>query len=87
MGVLGQVYAASGKRDEAQRVLEAMQKQRKERYASAYMVALVYAGLSEGELAFEWLGKAYEDHDGHLAWGLASDPQLDWLGVIPGLTS
>ena len=52
MGFLGQLYAASGKRDEAHRILERMQEQRKKRYASAYTVALVYAGLSESDLAF-----------------------------------
>ena len=79
LAFLGPVYAASGKREEAQRVLEAMQKQRKERYASAYNLALIYAGLSEDDLAFEWLGKAYDDHDDQLTWGLASDPRLDHL--------
>lgn len=83
LGYLGQVYAASGNREEAQRVLEVILKQRNERYASAYSVALIYAGLSEDDLAFEWLGKAYEDHDDHLAWGLASDPRLDPLRRDP----
>lgn len=77
------MYAASGKRDEAQEVLEAMQKQRNQRYVSAYTIALIYVGLSEDDLAFEWLGKAYEDHDDHLAWGLASDPRLDSLRGDP----
>jgi TolB-like protein/Tfp pilus assembly protein PilF len=79
MAFLGLVYAASGERDEAQRVIEAMQKQRQERFASAYDVALIYAGLSENDLAFEWLEKAYTDRDDGLTWGLASDPRLDPL--------
>lgn len=83
LGFLGQLYAVSGKREEAQRVLEAMQKQRKERYASAYSVALIYAGLSEDDLAFEWLGKAYEERDDYLTWGLAFDPRLDRLRGDP----
>jgi hypothetical protein len=38
---------------------------RQERFASAYDVALIYAGLSENGLAFEWLEKACTDrYDG-----------------------
>lgn len=79
VGYLGQLYAASGNREKAQRVLDLLHKQRKERYASAYTVALIYAALSEADLAFAWLTKAYEDHDDLLSWGLASDPRLDSL--------
>ena len=79
MGFLGYVYATSGKRDEAQRILEEMQKQQTERYVSAYAVALVYAGLAESDLAFEWLGMACENRDEFLTWGLGIDPRLDAL--------
>jgi len=79
MAFLGQVYAASGERDEAQRVIEAMQKQRQESFASAYDVALIYAGLSENDLAFEWLEKACADRDDGLTGFLASDPRIDSL--------
>lgn len=83
MGFLGNMYAVSGERGKAQKILEEMQKQRIKRYASAYCVALVYAGLSESDLAFEWLGKAYEDRDDFLSWGLPSDPRLDSLRGDP----
>ncbi len=79
MGYLGYVYAVSGNVDEARRVLEEMQKQRNERYVSAYAIALVYAGLAECDRAFEWLGIACEDRDEFLTWGLAIDPRLDCL--------
>ena len=79
MGFLGYAYAASGNVDEARRVLEEMQKQRNERYVSAYAIALVYAGLAEYDLAFEWLGIACEDRDEFLTWGLGIDPRLDGL--------
>jgi TolB-like protein/Tfp pilus assembly protein PilF len=79
MAFVGLVYAASGERDEAQSVIEAMQKQRQESFASAFDVALIYAGLLENDLAFEWLEKACTDRDDGLTWGLASDPRLDSL--------
>jgi len=79
IGFLGHVYAVSHNPDKAQRVLEEMQRQRTERYVSAYAVALVYAGLAEYDLAFEWLEMACEDRDEFLTWGLGIDPRLDGL--------
>src|SRR5207247_3009382 len=79
MGFLGYVYAVSGKVDAAQRVLAELQRQRTERYVSAYAVALVYAGLAEYDLAFKWLDMACEDRDEFLTWGLGIDPRLDGL--------
>ena len=79
VGFLRNVYATSGRRAEARRVLKRLQEQRKDRYVSAYCVALTYAALAEQELAFEWLEKAFEDRDEFLTWGLASDPRLDNL--------
>jgi TolB-like protein/Tfp pilus assembly protein PilF len=79
MGALGYVHAAFGNLDKAQRILEELQRQRTERYVSAYAVALVYAGLAEYDLAFEWLGLACDDRDDQLSWGLGIDPRLDDL--------
>ena len=83
IGSLGYVYAVSHNPDKAQRVLEEMQRQRTERYVSAYAVALVYAGLAEYDLAFEWLDMACEDRDEFLTWGLGVDPRLDGLRSDP----
>jgi hypothetical protein len=33
------------------------------RYVSPYVIALDYARLDEVDLAFEWLDKAYQEHD------------------------
>ncbi len=79
VGILGNVYATSGRRAQARRVLKKLREQRNERYVSAYCVALIYAALAEQELAFEWLEKAFEERDEFLTWGLASDPRLDNL--------
>ena len=79
MGFLGYVYATSHNPREAQRVLQEMLKQRRERYVSAYAVALIYAGLAKYDLAFEWLDMACEDRDEYLTWGLGIDPRLDGL--------
>src|SRR5436190_14453896 len=56
---LGDSHAASGNRAEACRILEELQEFSKTRYVMAYWIALVYAGLNETDLAFEWLERAY----------------------------
>jgi hypothetical protein len=45
-------------------------------------VALVYAGLGEKDRAFEWLERAYKDHDKSLYF-LKVDPTLDPLRSDP----
>ena len=59
-GYLGYVYAAAGKRAEAQNVLEELQELSKQRHVSPYYIAVIYAGLNDKDRAFEWLNKAYE---------------------------
>jgi TolB-like protein/Tfp pilus assembly protein PilF len=78
LGFLGRVYAVSGKKQEAQDVLAALEAQAKDRYISAYSVALIHAGLGETDPAFIWLEMAHEQGDENLAW-LAIDPRLDSL--------
>jgi len=77
MAVLGQAYALSGKRAEAMKIVEELKEQSKQRYISACGIALIYAGLGEKDRAFEWLEKAYQEHD----YGLI------YIRVAPGLES
>jgi hypothetical protein len=54
------------------------------RYVPPHAVALVSAGLQEQELALDWLERAYEADDLHLAF-LTVDPDLSksrsWTGA------
>jgi TolB-like protein len=61
LGYLGNVYAAAGKKAEAQKVLEELKELSKRRYVSPYSLACVYAGLNDKDQAFEWLERAYEE--------------------------
>jgi TolB-like protein/DNA-binding winged helix-turn-helix (wHTH) protein/Tfp pilus assembly protein PilF len=72
---LGYVYAVAGKRKEAYRVLKDLTKISKRKYVSAYLVAVVYAGLGEEELAFRWLTRALEERSDLLV-SLKVDPSL-----------
>jgi TolB-like protein/DNA-binding winged helix-turn-helix (wHTH) protein/Flp pilus assembly protein TadD len=59
---LGYTYAVWGKRTEALQILAELKAQSKRRYISPSDIAMVYAGLGEKDLAFDWLQKAVTDH-------------------------
>jgi len=74
---LGYAYARSGKRGEAQKVLERLESESKQRHVPSHFFAVVYTGLGEKDLAFEWLEKSYQEHDWRVTWIAAerwSDP-------------
>jgi DNA-binding winged helix-turn-helix (wHTH) protein/TolB-like protein/Tfp pilus assembly protein PilF len=74
ISLLGHAYAVSGRKVEAQRILDELDQQ-KQRYVSPYTVATIYAGLGEKDKAFKWLEKAFEDRDIWLM-NLKVDPVL-----------
>ena len=78
LAALGQAYALSGNKSEAVKSIEQMREWSKQRYVSPHSVALVYAGLGETDLAFEWLEKAIEVRSEHMGW-LKVDPRVDPL--------
>lgn len=47
-------YAVSGKRSEADRLIDDLKELSKKRYVSPYHVAGIYAGLQQNEQAFQW---------------------------------
>lgn len=61
LGYLGNVYAASGRKAEAQNVLKELKSLSKQRYVSPFNIACVYAGLNDKDKAFEWLQSAYDE--------------------------
>jgi len=60
---LGFLYGVSGRRDEAMKVVEQMREMRKQTYIPSPSIAMIYAGLGERDLAFEWLEMAYQEHN------------------------
>ncbi len=79
---LGNAYAVSGKKEEAQSVLDELLRLSEERYISPYYIAMVYVGLGDADKAFEWLDKAYDDHADYLVY-LKVDPRFDSLRSDP----
>jgi eukaryotic-like serine/threonine-protein kinase len=62
LALLGYGYAAVGRRQEAQEVLDQLNEISKEKYVPALHRALIYVSLEEKDKAFECLEKAYEEH-------------------------
>src|SRR5262245_436670 len=86
-GHLGYVYAISGQQDEAEKVLNELREESKQKYVSQYNIAIVYAGLGDKEQAFAWLEKAVAERDSNITQikvepafdGLHSDPRFGEL--------
>jgi len=82
VGFLGHAYAKSGRRAEAQKVLDRLKRLSRQTYVSPFFVAIVYAGLVEKDRAFELQEKAYEERAEDLAL-LKAHPLLDDLRADP----
>jgi TolB-like protein/tRNA A-37 threonylcarbamoyl transferase component Bud32/Flp pilus assembly protein TadD len=79
---LGHAYAVSGKRSEAQKVLDELEQLSKRSYVPPDNIALVYWGLGKKNMTLEYLEKAYEDRSVGLCW-LKADPIFDSLRSDP----
>jgi TolB-like protein/Tfp pilus assembly protein PilF len=80
---LGHAYASSGKKIEALKILEQLPELSKQRYVSAYGLAIVYLGLGDKEEALRWLQKSYQDRAGSDIARIKVDPFLDPLRGDP----
>jgi TolB-like protein len=76
LSLRGYILATTGRRDEAEEVLRALESIGQERYVPPYAIALVHAGLGHAERALDWLRHAFDVRDVHLIW-LPRDPKWD----------
>jgi serine/threonine protein kinase len=79
---LGVVYAYSGKRKEAGKILEELPKLKEQRIFSSYFMALIYAALNQKDQAFEWLERAYEERNLWIV-NIKVDPIFDSIRSDP----
>jgi tetratricopeptide (TPR) repeat protein len=79
---LGHAYGVSGKREEAQKVIEHLKELSVHEYVAPYNVAVIYAGLGEKDEAFAWLNRAYQERS-YLLTYLTVDERLDNLHSDP----
>jgi adenylate cyclase len=82
IATLGYAYGVSGKKGEAQKVLDELKQRSDRSYVSPYFIALVYTGLKKKDEAFEWLEKAYNERHPYLAF-LKVEPVFDTLRPDP----
>jgi TolB-like protein/DNA-binding winged helix-turn-helix (wHTH) protein/Tfp pilus assembly protein PilF len=80
---LGYGYGVTGRKAEAQRVLDKLNELSKHEYVSAVWRAKIYAGLEEKRKAFEWLEKAYEDRSIVSVGFIKTNPMFDPLRSDP----
>src|SRR5207237_8583934 len=83
LGLLAHIYAASGNKTEAMKILEQLKELSKQRYVAAYSFALVYLGLGDKEEALRWLEQSYQDRSGSDVGWIRVDPPLDQLRSDP----
>jgi DNA-binding winged helix-turn-helix (wHTH) protein/TolB-like protein/cytochrome c-type biogenesis protein CcmH/NrfG len=80
---IGRVYALSGKRREAQKVLDELKGQSVSPVGNNRRMAVIYAGLGENEQAIAWLEKALDEGDEDFLYFLRVDPMWDGLRSEP----
>jgi len=80
---LGHAYAASGRRADARKIMDALQERSKRRYVSPYDVSTIYAGLGDKEQTLLWLERACDHRSGWLALWVKVDPKFDGLRSEP----
>ena len=70
LGFLAIAYYHTGKLDETHEILERLQLYSEESSAGSpsFFITMIYAQMGEIDLAFEWLEKAYEDHEVEMYW-------------------
>lgn len=76
--LIGHVYAVSGRRPEAQKILGELVSRSKSAYLPPTYVARIYAGLGEKDESIAWLEKGFTLRDSHMEF-LAVDPTFDGL--------
>src|ERR1700681_4373677 len=83
ISALGYLYAVSGKKDEAEKVRDRLNKLSEQRYISPRFLASIYAGLGEKEKALESLNAAYQDRSLQIGAGIIADATYNSLRAEP----
>jgi serine/threonine protein kinase/tetratricopeptide (TPR) repeat protein len=79
---LGYTYALAGRRTEARRILNELQRRSETEYISGVHIAWIYVSLGEKEHALAWLEKAFNNRDPEMGW-INRDPWFDPLRSDP----
>jgi serine/threonine-protein kinase len=84
LALIGHLFAVSGKKDQALKILRQLEEISRQRYVPPYGFAIVYAELNEKDQAFQWLEKCYQERCTEM-FGIKFDPRLKNLRSDPRL--
>lgn len=84
---LAHAYAKAGRPQEARKILQNLLLQAKIRHVDKYSIGLVYAALSEDDLALDWLDRAAGERCLWFTFMAHGDPRLDGLRSDPRFES
>jgi tetratricopeptide (TPR) repeat protein len=79
----GWLYAAAGRRDKGQQILDSLMALNLSRPVDPIFIAALQAGLGRNEEAFKWLDRAYADRSALLPFLLGPHPAFDRLRGDP----
>ena len=83
MAGLAHAYSATGRRNEAEKILRQLQTRSKTDYVSPYMIGVIYSGLGNKDKAFQFLEKAYKEKSPDVVYFLRTDLRIDTLRSDP----
>jgi tetratricopeptide (TPR) repeat protein len=83
---IGHVYAVSGDKGDAERVIAELKRESAHGYVNQYELALIYIGLGQNETAFKSLDSAFREHSDQMIY-LKVDPRLDSIRSDPRFTN
>jgi tetratricopeptide (TPR) repeat protein len=86
LAALGHAFAASGRRADAQKVVDELSQLSQRMYVDSYNVAAIHVALGETDQAFQSLEKAYDDRSTWLS-RIKVDPIFDGLHSDPRFTN
>jgi len=79
---LGQIYALSGRRSDADAEVERLIAESQRRYVPAYDIATIYAALERPDETFAWLERAFDERSPLIGW-IPWDPVFDRIRSDP----
>jgi len=82
---LGYAYAVTGKKDEAQKILDELKEQSKQGNVAPFDFAILYLGLGDKNQAFEWFNKTFDENPYRIAF-INVNPRFDSLRSDPRFT-
>jgi len=85
LAALAHAYGASGRRMDAEKLLEELLSS--ESYVPSYEIAVIYAGLDRQGDALTWLERAYQERDSSWLIDVALDPRFQHLHTSPRFQS